>query len=78
MVGLAGRPKDVTWFLERLGGADNKDPALRQEWCDLMRLGMGPDGFDPDLRAASQKFRRGDAQLEAFTCFDLGIMTSAR
>jgi hypothetical protein len=66
MVGLVGQAKDVTWFLERLGGEDNKNPALRQDWCDLMRLGMGPDGFDPCLRATSQKFQRGDAQLEAF------------
>jgi hypothetical protein len=30
MVGLAGRPKDVTWVLERLAEADNEDSALRQ------------------------------------------------
>lgn len=66
MVGLQGRARDVTWFLDRLAGADNKDPVLRQDWCDLMRLGIGRDGFDPDLRAASRKFQRDDAQLEAF------------
>lgn len=66
MVGLAGRPKDVAWFLECLDAADNSDPALRQDWCDLMQLGMGPDGFYPDLRATSEMFQRGDSQLEAF------------
>jgi hypothetical protein len=66
MVGLQGRARDVTWFLDRLAGADNKDPMLRQDWCDLMRLGIGRDGFDPDLRAASRKFQRDDAPLEVF------------
>ncbi|WP_447782412.1 NACHT domain-containing protein [Pseudomonas plecoglossicida] len=65
-VGLAGRPKDVTWFLERLSGADNKDQGLREDWQDLMHLGFDRDGFDPDLRAASRQFQAGDGQLEAF------------
>lgn len=66
LVGLARRPEDVTWFLERLSGADNKNAALRDDWCDLMRLGKSRDGFDPGLRATSRKFQNGDAQLEAF------------
>lgn len=65
-VGLAGRSKDVTWFLERLSGADNKDQGLREDWRDLMRFGFSRDGFDPDLRAASRQFQAGDGQLEAF------------
>jgi len=66
MVGLLGRPKDVTWFLEQLADADNKDAALREDWRDLIALGIGCDGFEADMRAASQKFQRGDTQLEAF------------
>jgi hypothetical protein len=66
MVGLHGRTNDVIWFLDRLADCDNKDPALREEWRDLMRLGIHRDGFDPELRTISRKFQRGDAQLEAF------------
>lgn len=66
MLGLSGRPGDVTWFLDRLANSDNKDPALREEWRDLMRLGIGQGGLDPGLRAASRKFQAIDQQLEAF------------
>ncbi len=66
MVGLELRTKDLIRLLEELVGEDNKNPELRQDWRDLMRLGMGPDGFDPNVRTTSQKFQRGDAQLEAF------------
>jgi hypothetical protein len=66
MVGLARRPNDVTWFLERLSGCDNKNASLREDWCDLMRLGLRCNGSDPELRPASRKFQNGDAQLEAF------------
>ncbi len=66
MVGLSSRPRDVIWFLERLAGANNKATTQRNEWCDLMRLGIRHDGFDPELRAASLKFQAGDQQLEAF------------
>ena len=63
MVGLAARPKDITWFLERLAESDNQAPSLREEWCDLMRLGIGNASFDPDMRAASRKFQRGDRNV---------------
>lgn len=66
LVGLTGKSKDVIWFLERLANADNKNPVLRAEWCDFVRLGYGRDGFDPGLRVVSQKFQRGDKQLEAY------------
>lgn len=64
LVGLRERPKDVAWFLGHLGDSDNRK--VRQDWCDLMRLGIGPDGLDPDIRAASQEFQNRDAELEAF------------
>jgi hypothetical protein len=66
MVGIRGNSKDIACFLERLGELDNKDPLLREQWCDLMQLAFDRSGFDPALRAASYKFQRGDAQLEAF------------
>lgn len=66
MVGLTKRSEDVIWFLKRLSGCDNRDAALRKDWCDLMRLGYGPDGFNSDIRAAGRRFQDGDAQLEAF------------
>ncbi len=66
MVGLSDRPMDVVWFLNRLAHSDNKDLTLRGDWCDLMRLGCNHGIFDPDLRTASRKFQRRDAQLEAF------------
>lgn len=65
-VGLTERPKDIIWFLERLSGTDNKNQRLREDWQDLMRLGINRDGFDPDLRAASRQFQAGDGLLEAF------------
>lgn len=66
MVGLAGHPKDIAWFLSQLAGSDNKNPVLREDWCDLMRLGNSPEGIDPDLRSAAREFQAGDQQLEAF------------
>ena len=65
-IGLAGRPKDVIWFLERLSAADNNDQGLREDWRDLMRFGIGRNGFDLDLRAAGRQFQAGDLQLEDF------------
>lgn len=66
MVGLAAHPQDVTWFLDQLAESDNKDPVLREDWCDLIRLGIGPAGFPPNLRLSSDKFQAGDQQLDAF------------
>jgi hypothetical protein len=65
-VGLSENSNDIAWFLERLSGADNKNQRLREDWQDLMRLGVRHYGFDPALRAASRQFEAGDAQLELF------------
>jgi hypothetical protein len=66
LIGLTSREGDVVWFLERLAGADNKDEALREDWCDLMRLGRSASGLNPDVRDAGEKFRGGDRRLAAF------------
>lgn len=66
LVGLSRSPGDVTYFLEQMGTTNNTDPSKREEWCDLMRLGIGQDGFDPALRSASRKFQRDEPQLEVF------------
>ncbi len=66
MVGLSGRFGDVIWHLERLAGADNRDPTLREGWRDLMRLGARPGKVDPDLLVVGAKFQQGDPQLGAF------------
>ncbi len=66
MVGLAGRPEDISWFLNRMAHADNRDAALREDWRDLMRLAGKQIGFDSQLMATSRKFQRGDTELEAF------------
>ena len=64
MVGL--NSEDAVWFLERLADADNEDPALRQDWCDLMRLGAGADGVGAEARAAGRTFQGEDRQLTDF------------
>lgn len=66
LVGLAGRPGDIVCALDRLAQGDNRDSNLRQDWKDLVRLGCGPDGLDPDVRAAAEAFRRGDEPLAEF------------
>ena len=66
MVGLARHRDDIGWFLDQMAHADNMDVALRQDWCDLMCLAVYENSFDPQLRATSRKFQRGDTELEAF------------
>lgn len=66
LVGLSGRSSDIVPLLDRLSNADNRDPVLRQEWCDLLQLSVRQEGFDPTVRSASQKFQRQDVQLQAF------------
>lgn len=66
MVGLAERPADIAWFLDRLADADNKDPAHREEWCGLMSLGAPAGVLHPKVRASGSKFQRNDPQLAAF------------
>jgi hypothetical protein len=64
MVGLAERPRDVSWLLEQYVDSDNMNPALRRDWCDLVQL-AGSRGLDPYVRSVCCKFQRGDQQLEA-------------
>jgi hypothetical protein len=66
MVGLTGRPGDIVRALDRFVLGDNNDPDLRQDWQDLVRIAWGPEGLDPDVRAAAEKFRRGDRPLADF------------
>jgi hypothetical protein len=66
LVALSDRQDDVIWFLDRLAGTDNRDPTLREEWSDLMAIGIRHGGLTEDLRATAAKFQRGDPQLDAF------------
>ena len=66
LVGLSGCSKDIIWFLRRLSGSKNKDPALREDWKDLMRLALGSDGLESELLEASYQFQSGDSQLKAY------------
>lgn len=66
MIGLTGRSKDVIWFLQRLAQFENTNTKARQDWCDLMQIGLTKEGFDTDLLAASKLFQTGDIELEAF------------
>ena len=66
LVGLRGRPDDIIPLLNRLAEYDNRDKALREDWRDLMALGLGRGGLDPALRTASLKFQRGNRQLQSF------------
>lgn len=66
LVGLTGRPRDIACALDLLSEGDIKDPDLRRDWQDLVRIAWGPDGLDPDVRAAAEAFRRGDKPLGDF------------
>lgn len=66
MVPLTRHSEDIRWFLDRMAHADNKNSAQREDWQDLMRLAVSGSDFDPQLRATSRRFQRGDAELEAF------------
>lgn len=66
LVQLVARPGDIIAMLERLAAGDNKNPARRQDWKDLVRIACGPNGLDADVRAAAEKFRRGDKPLGDF------------
>ncbi|ESY13910.1 hypothetical protein [Mesorhizobium sp. LNJC394B00] len=65
-VGLTARPGDIASALSRLAPGDIKDAGLREDWKDLVQIGWGPNGLDPDVRAAAETFRRGDRQLATF------------
>lgn len=63
---LAGRPDDIIILFDRLALGDNKDAMLRQDWQDLVRIAWGAYGLDPRVRAAAERFRRGDKPLGDF------------
>lgn len=66
LVGISAHPDDLVAAFDRLAQGKVHDQALRQDWQDLVRLGWGINGPDPAVRAAAEKFRRGDAQLAIF------------
>ncbi|MDX6806742.1 hypothetical protein [Terrihabitans rhizophilus] len=66
LVGLSAQPGDIAYALGRLAQGDTRNLEFRQEWMELVRRGWRPDGLDPDIRAASEAFRRGDKVLEDF------------
>jgi len=63
---LTGRAGDILNVFDRLARGDNKDPATRQDWQDLVRIAWGPDGLNSDVRLAAERFRRGDKPLGDF------------
>jgi hypothetical protein len=63
---VSGRPGDLVCALDHLAQGEIKDSNLREDWKDLVRIGWGPDGLDPDVRAAAEAFRRGDKPLADF------------
>lgn len=67
-VGLTAHPGDIAYALNRLAEGDVNDPNLRQDWMDLVRIGRGPDGLDQNVRAAAERFRRGDKPLADYLC----------
>lgn len=66
MVALSTRAGDLVYVLDRLALGDNKNATFRQDWKDLVRIGCGRDGLDPNVRAAAEAFRRGDKPLADF------------
>lgn len=66
LVPISAQPGDLVAIFDRFAAGDLKDETLRQDWMDLVRLGWGPNGLDPSVRAAAEKFRRGDKQLGDF------------
>jgi len=66
LVGMSQHPDDLVAVFEKLALGKTHDKALRQDWKDLVRLGWSVNGPDPAVRAAAEKFRRGDAQLATF------------
>lgn len=66
LLNLTGCLEDIIVVFDRLAQGDNQDPALRQDWQDLVCIAMGPDGLDPKVRAAAEQFRDGDKPLGDF------------
>ncbi|MGE8705365.1 MAG: NACHT domain-containing protein [Achromobacter sp.] len=66
LVQIRGRSGDIIAVFERLAKGDNNDPALRQDWQDLVCIAWGANGLDPSVRTAAELFRRGDEKLLGF------------
>jgi hypothetical protein len=66
LVGIFARTEDLVRVFDRFAIGSLNDQAIRNDWCDLVRLAWGPDGLDPVVLAAAERFRRGDKQLAAF------------
>jgi hypothetical protein len=66
LVSMTGNTGDIARQLKKLAPADHRDPALREDWKDLMRLARGPQGYEAGVLAIGEKFMRGDVQLTAF------------
>lgn len=64
-VGLSMHVGDAALLLSGLEDADNRDPALRDDWQDLVRIAHRRDGFEPGARESAMKFARDDPQLLA-------------
>ena len=52
--------------MERIADADNRDPNLREDWCDLMRLARGTLRLKPEVSVLADRFIRGDRELQEF------------
>lgn len=63
LVGLSTHVGDLVRALENLARRNIRDTAFRQDWQDLVRLGCGPNGVDPAVRAAAEQARHGDQLL---------------
>jgi hypothetical protein len=62
----AWRQDDIVILFDLLAQGNNKDPALRQDWQDLVQVAWQPDGLIPAVRGAAERFRRGDKALGDF------------
>ncbi|MFG1250537.1 hypothetical protein [Xanthobacter flavus] len=66
LVSLGTKTIDLVHAFNRLSQGNTHDPTLRQDWKDLVSIGWGKDGLDPDVFAAAEAFRRDDAELADF------------
>ncbi|RAP63921.1 hypothetical protein A6B37_11370 [Achromobacter sp. HZ01] len=60
------RQDDIIILFDRLAQGNNKDPAARQDWQDLVQVAWRHDGLEPVVREAAERFRRGDKALGDF------------
>lgn len=78
LIGISQQAEDLIWAFDKLAEGDNRDAALRKDWCDLVRLAGAEKGADPTVHVAAERFRRGDRQLGAFLCKLRKSKTAAR